>query len=103
MRSNAQIGAKIKYLRVNRNMSQKRFGAKLGLTGKTISAYETGKSTPPLKVLENISQVYDTPFFVSGNNQKNALKSKLQTLKNILDELTLLLEKDIPETESLTL
>jgi transcriptional regulator with XRE-family HTH domain len=103
MRSNIQIGSKIKNLRVDKNMSQKRFGAKLGLTGKTISAYETGKSTPPLKVLENISQIYDMPFFVSGKEQKNALKSKLQTLKNILDELTSLLEKDIPEQESLTL
>jgi DNA-binding XRE family transcriptional regulator len=29
-------------------MSQDRFGKKIGVSGKTISAYETGKITPTL-------------------------------------------------------
>ncbi len=40
----------IKQLRKNKNLSQERLGRKVGVTGKTISAYETGNICPSIDV-----------------------------------------------------
>ncbi len=53
------IPAGIKKLRKHKNLSQHSFGKKVGLSGKTISAYETGRIAPPLKVLERIADTYN--------------------------------------------
>ena len=45
------FGNKIKQFRLSKNMSQERFGKKIGLSGKSISAYETGICKPSLKVI----------------------------------------------------
>ena len=50
-----EIGLQIKNLRNRLNISQERFGKRIGLTGKTISAYETGKITPPIEIITSLS------------------------------------------------
>ena len=52
------IALKIKKIRDDNNLSQDRFAKKIGLSGKTISAYETGRATPPMKTVEKINNVY---------------------------------------------
>lgn len=44
----------IKKLRKSKKMSQKRLGKKVGVTDKTICAYENGLIKPPVEVLFNI-------------------------------------------------
>ena len=87
------IGKKIKKLRDSHNLSQDRFGKKIGLSGKTISAYETGRATPPLKIINKISTAYDTQYVGMNIKTKNLVEEKLNTLekemvnlKNILNE-----------------
>lgn len=79
------ISATIKQIREKKNLSQDRFGKKLGLSGKTISAYETGKCTPPLKVMEEISIVYDTNISLKDNRER--LIQKLSQIKSCVSEL----------------
>jgi len=50
-----ECALKIKRTRLDKNMSQHRFGEKIGVSGKTISSYETGRAAPPLKVLEKMA------------------------------------------------
>ena len=71
------ISLKIKNIRNRNNLSQERFGKKIGLSGKTISSYETGRCVPPLKVLEDISNVYDLSVVVVKNEKRAALREKL--------------------------
>lgn len=81
------IGSQIKNIRNNNKLSQTRFGFKIGLTGKTISAYETGKCTPPLKILDRIAETYKVTF--------------THTYKNNVGEKIALLEQHIKELKSL--
>mgnify|MGYP003939497845 CR=1 FL=1 len=71
------IGQKIKRIRDNHNLSQDRFGKKIGLSGKTISAYETGRTNPPIKILQKIVAVYKTQLLTSTRKQKPISVPKL--------------------------
>lgn len=81
------ISQQIKFIRKKVELSQNRFGKKIGVSGKTISAYENGKITPPLKVLERISTTYDVNSLgVKSENLKkleNEIQKAQESLKNI--------------------
>ena len=85
-----EIGKQIKNLRLRLNISQERFGKRIGLTGKTISAYETGKISPPIEILNKISSEFEVNF-VKKNNREierkiDELQSSLIDLQNIFKE-----------------
>ncbi|HXK52428.1 helix-turn-helix transcriptional regulator [Candidatus Nomurabacteria bacterium] len=86
-----KIGKKIKKVRVDNKLSQRRFGEKIGLSAKTISAYECGRISPPYHVLEQISHTYNAVLvnppiakikFIE--KQLEVLEQALQTLKTEL-------------------
>ena len=87
MTKNLSIGEKIKDIRVNKNLSQRRFGMKIGKSGKTISAYENGRCVPSLKVLDSISQVYDVTFLHLKKGRKGQLEEKLEYIKGAIREI----------------
>jgi len=68
-------------------MSQERFGKKIGLSGKTISAYETGKCVPPLKILEKISEEYSTDFIQLTTANKNTFEERLHSIKKAMHDI----------------
>jgi transcriptional regulator with XRE-family HTH domain len=78
-----EIGKEIKNLRLKLNMSQERFGHKIGVSGKTISAYEKGTIKPTLVVLEKISEQYNVSLFKKSNREIERKIEELQ--KNILE------------------
>jgi transcriptional regulator with XRE-family HTH domain len=80
-------GEKIKNLRMRLGLSQDRFGKKLGLAGKTISAYETGRCVPTLKILEKIAETYDSTFLHLNDKKREQLEQRLRTIKSMLYEL----------------
>lgn len=90
------ISEKIKQIREANNLSQARFGRKIGLSGKSISAYETGKAAPSLKVLEKISRVYDVEFLHLKEDRKRHLTHKLCAIRDSLSELEELIKSGIP-------
>lgn len=96
-KNSKKVGNKIKKIRDSYNLSQDRFAKRLGLSGKTISAYETGRSVPPLRVVEKIVNAYDTPFINIKEEQKSQLSSKLELLQHEL----LSIKKMIDESLSL--
>jgi DNA-binding XRE family transcriptional regulator len=64
----------IKQLRKNKNLSQERLGRKVGVTGKTISAYETGNICPSIEVFFKIIFVCDYSLDIKENIYKTPKK-----------------------------
>lgn len=81
------VSKKIKEIRRLHNLSQERFGKKIGVSGKAVSGYETGKISPPLHVLETISEVYDVAILHIKDSTKEDLKAKLQHLRESIEEI----------------
>lgn len=88
------ISRKIKKVRLEKKLSQQRFGSKLNISGKSISAYESGRSVPPLKILEKLDTVYDTNF-VSENTTQQILEQKIESLKSLVHDIELTLGKTL--------
>ncbi len=80
----------IKQIRERNKLSQERFGKKIGISGKAVSAYETGRATPSLKVLENISNTYKTSFTSLTKSDKEKLSEKISKLEETLSELKII-------------
>lgn len=57
MRNVLNLSVKIKQARVRANLSQKDLAEKLGVSDKTISAYELGRAIPPSTTLKRISEI----------------------------------------------
>ena len=53
------LGEKLQLLRNNNRFSQEELGEKLGVSRQAISKWESGQSTPDLKKLIAISQLYN--------------------------------------------
>ncbi len=61
-----------------KNMTQERLGKKVGLSQKAISKYITGKSLPPLDVLDKICHALDiepSVFFTSSHVNTNYIQT----------------------------
>jgi transcriptional regulator with XRE-family HTH domain len=96
MQKTCNISSKIREIRFRNNLSQERFGMKIGVTGKCISAYETGKCNPPLKILEAISKTYDAAILHLKASKKEELEEKLKSIKDSLLEIEEILERSLP-------
>ena len=89
------VGEKIREYREKGNISQKKLGLALGLSDKAVSAYESGRTLPPLETLSRISEVLDVPleFFLSDSEEIKITKrlgSIERSLKSITKEIALL-------------
>lgn len=67
------IGKIIKKFREDKNMSQAELSKKLFVSDKTISKWETNKSYPDVKILENIAKIFDISMveLLSGEKISN--------------------------------
>lgn len=54
-----QIGERIKYYRLSRNMTQEKLAGKLHIKRQTLSSYETGHSLPNIYFLCSLADVLD--------------------------------------------
>jgi len=57
MKQGFELAKNIRKARVSGNLSQKQLAERLGITDKTISAYETGRATPPATTLFKIAEI----------------------------------------------
>lgn len=87
-----EIGDQIKKLRLKLNMSQDRFGKRIGVSGKTISAYETGKILPTLEILNKISEEFEVNFFKKSNKE---IERKIDELQKSLHDLQKLFKESL--------
>ncbi|HZZ98702.1 MAG TPA: helix-turn-helix transcriptional regulator [Candidatus Saccharimonadia bacterium] len=82
-----KLGMRIREARQRMNMSQQQLAAAIGVSDKTISAYEVGRVDPPLDTLEKLSTATAHPiaYFV-GDVQSN-IEARLDRIANELTEI----------------
>ncbi|MFA6185228.1 MAG: helix-turn-helix transcriptional regulator [Candidatus Shapirobacteria bacterium] len=90
-----KIGQKIKAARKIRRITQEELANAMGVSDKSISAYESDRANPPLSVIEKISKVTDQPlsFFLEETIETSIL-SKLREVEIQFKEIKKLLEKE---------
>jgi len=91
----SQLAKKIKEIRNRHNMSQERFGRKIGVSGKTVSAYETGKCAPPIRILQAISKTFDFTILHMRNGKKDEMYEKLKSVKDSISALEDILDRSL--------
>lgn len=62
MHDDNEIGKRIKKIRCRYRMTQQQFGDIIGKSGATVAAYEDGKRVPDLRVLSDISSMFEVSF-----------------------------------------
>lgn len=78
-----KIGAFLKYLRSEREITQEQLAEILGVSGRTVSRWETGNNLPDLSILMQIAEFYDVEIKEilngerEGGNMDNELKETL--------------------------
>lgn len=55
-------GITLKAARVNKGLTQKKAAELLGISEYTLMNYEKGKSSPDVRVLKKIENLYDVPY-----------------------------------------
>ena len=61
-----KIGAFLKELRMERNLTQEKLAAQLNVSNRTISRWETGRNMPDISMLVEIAEFYDVSILKSS-------------------------------------
>ncbi len=85
---------KLKVARAMANLSQSELADKLGISDKTVSAYEQGRAIPPITTLQKIAEITDqsVDFFINNKGYKETpdftgLERKLDVMIKILNKI----------------
>lgn len=98
MLDRTQLGKRIKEARLRNSMSQQQLADIVGVSDKTISAYEVGRVDPPLESLEKLSSatLHPIAYFI-GDVQSN-IEAKLDRIAHELSDIRQALQ-DQPKEE----
>jgi transcriptional regulator with XRE-family HTH domain len=86
---------KIKQARRMSRKSQVKMGKQLGVSDKTVSAWESGRAEPSLDMLYNIGSATNQPinFFFRDQTGEYTVPSKLSEIASKFDEIREILER----------
>ena len=76
----------IKKARVTSGLSQKDLAKRLGVSDKTVSAYETGRAIPPTPTLAKIAELTGTSLSAIVGIEENNKDDKINERFNNLDK-----------------
>lgn len=90
-----KIGSKIKSARKIKRITQEELAQAIGVSDKSVSAYESDRANPPLSMVEKISKATNQPlsFFLEETIEVSIL-SKLREIETQFKEIKSLLKKD---------
>ena len=91
----------LRHLRCNLNLSQERFGRRLGISGKSVSAYETGRCVPTVRVLKQIADEFNVNFTEMSNDNRIHLNKRLEEMEISLLQLKSSLSQILSTDEGL--
>jgi transcriptional regulator with XRE-family HTH domain len=91
----SELSKRIRSAREHARLSQQELGNGIGVSDKSISAYEKGRSHPPLENLRKIADATSHPltYFTEEENADITIATKLQTIERELAEVKRLLKK----------
>ncbi len=90
-----ELAKRIYSARSTAHLSQHALGESIGLSDKAISAYEKGRSQPPLENLRKIADATNHPltYFTQEDNSDSEITTKLRSIERELAEVKRLLKK----------
>lgn len=90
----SDLSKKIRQARVDANLSQEELAQAIGVSDKSVSAYEQGRATPPFKKLQDIASKtnHSLTYFTEEKTDQAALKNKLKSIEKELEEIKKLLK-----------
>ena len=89
------LARRIRSARLEAHMSQHGLGKSIGVSDKSVSAYEQGRSTPPFAKLKKIADATSHPlaYFTDENITEATITSKILMIERELAEVKKLLKK----------
>ena len=89
----SELANRIREARRRAHLSQDDLGKYIGVSDKSISAYEQGRSTPPIQKLKKIAEFtrYPLSYFTQEDNIDAMLANKLASIERELHEVKKLL------------
>lgn len=94
---NLYIAQALKEIRQKYNLSQKRFALKIGISAKTVSAYELGRILPSVYTINKVSRLFGVSFsndFTKRRSDKE-IRVRLDRLKDAVIQMEELLNKNL--------
>jgi len=87
------LAERIRKARMSAHLSQLTLGKNIGVSDKSVSSYEQGRSRPSVDTLQKIAKVTNTPvsFFTEENNLETTIVKKLTSIERELNEIKNLL------------
>jgi transcriptional regulator with XRE-family HTH domain len=89
-----QLGKRIKEARQRSGLSQQKLSSIVGVSDKTISAYEVGRVEPPLDALEKIGSATNHPLAFFVGNVQSGIEARLDKIARELAELRRLMQEE---------
>ncbi len=89
------LAQKIRNARTESHLSQAELAYAIGVSDKSVSAYEQGRSHPPFEKLKKIAQSTQRPltYFTEEETSESTIVAKLQIIEQELEEIKKLLKK----------
>ena len=83
-----KIGAFLKVLRKEKELTQEELAQHLNVSGRTISRWETGSNMPDISLLIEIAEFYDVsiPEIVAGERKDNIMNEETKEVARTLSE-----------------
>lgn len=89
-----KIGQKIKAARKRKQITQEDLARVVGVSDKSISAYESERAQPPIQVLEKIAKNTDQSLsYFLDEEKETTIITKLRNVETQLMEIKALLKK----------
>ncbi len=90
-----ELAKRIKSARTAARLSQSELASHIGVSDKSISAYEQGRSTPPFEKLKKIATFTNHPlaYFTEDDNENATISSKLASVERKLQEIKEILKE----------
>ncbi|MBA3724641.1 MAG: helix-turn-helix transcriptional regulator [Candidatus Levybacteria bacterium] len=90
-----ELAKRIRTARQEARLSQSALGKSIGVSDKSVSSYEQGRSTPPFAKLRKIAEATERPisYFTQENTDDANIASKLISIERELNEVKKLLQK----------
>jgi len=89
MMKSIQIGLKVQALRKSQNLTQEDLASMTGVSWRTISNLETGRTVPKLELIYNIAQIFQISIdeLLTGKRQTNKPFSRLKLENQVIADL----------------
>ena len=94
------FGNKLRYFRKKMGFTQRGLAEKLNISASTIGMYEQGRREPDFKILSNICDILSlNSAILLSNNKPSELNETVKILMNLLDSLSITVNKNTLETK----